>query len=273
MKTFPVNPIKHKGRPKSVPRAIQRHLEIARREVERLIHYYEVFLEFNDVAVQSRVAKMESEFWGFAKWAFGGEVVHRIDRLCERKPAQKKWRVHSLLAFLEELKDCAHLINREQYVGVVPNTVEAFVEKYPDDFDPPDCHDFFHRNEQFNRLAGKLNFSLQVSDIDKDIKRLRSVSRKITKYRNKHLAHIAFDRMRFRRPPSVLELGKAVSVLWRMTDKYIWLIKKSYYPLGSDRVDITEIFTKPWIESAADQKKLQKVFSERQRNLLHGFER
>ena len=142
MKKYPVNANKHKGRPKQVPRAVLRHLEITRKEVQRLIHFYEVFMEFNDIAMQSTVAKKESEFWTFAKLSFGGEIVHRIDRLCEKKPAQKKWKVHSLLALLEELKAYAHLINREQYVGVVPNTAEAFAKKYPDEFDPPDCYFF-----------------------------------------------------------------------------------------------------------------------------------
>lgn len=247
-------------------------MEISRREVERLIHFYEVFLEFNDVAMKSEVAKLESEFWGFAKWSFGGEIVHRIDRLCERNPKQKRWRVNSLSAFLEELKKHAQLVNREQFVGVVPNCVDAFVKKFPDNFDPPDCWDFYHRNEQFDRLVGKKRFSLHESNIERDLKKLKSVSKKISKYRNKHLAHIAHDRKRFKKPPSLLDFEEAIFTLWKITNKYVWLIKKSYYPIGSENIDITEIFRRPWIRSISDKKTLQRIFFERQQKSIRRIE-
>ena len=79
--------------------------------------------------------------------------------------------------------------------------------------------------------------------------------------------------MRFKNAPSLKELEAAIGTIWKITDKFIWLIKKSYYPMSDDLTDITEIFMKPWISDSSSRRRLQDSFHERQRASLDRFEK
>lgn len=154
------------GRPKRLPAKLRKHLTAIAHEVTWLNHYHEIFLQFTEVVKQSPVQEEKSVFWDFSKWALIGELVHRVDRICEGQWASKKRKVNSLGAFLDDIVPYAHLINRSSYVGAVPNTLTAFRKRHPRKDDPYIPADEFYRlNREMDRLIGKTKFALSESQV------------------------------------------------------------------------------------------------------------
>jgi hypothetical protein len=79
-------------------------LRSAWEEVLWLRHYFEIFCQFRDIADQSESDEEHSQFWDFVRWAFIGELIHRVDRICEPQWRNRKKRVLSLGAFLSDLR-------------------------------------------------------------------------------------------------------------------------------------------------------------------------
>ena len=144
-KTYPQNTAPQRGRPKKIPRKLRSHLQAIANEVTWLNHYHEVFLQFVDIADGSSAGGQSSEFWDFSRWAFFGELVHRVDRITEGQWKDKKRKVNSLGAFLDDIRPYVHLFNRGNYVGSTPNTFEQFKKTHPHKSNPYIPRDQFHR--------------------------------------------------------------------------------------------------------------------------------
>ena len=264
-KTYPQNNIKIRGRPKKIPRQLKKHLQAIANEVTWLNHYHEIFFQFNDIVNLSPVGQMRSAFWDFKSWAFIGELVHRVDRICEGQARQKKFRVNSLGSFLKDIQPYLHLFNRGNYVGATPNTLEQFKKTHPhrqDDYMPR--VDFHRLNGEMDRIIGKKNFSLTLTQVERDIKNLKKITRKISRYRNKHLAHMAVNKGKLP-PPNLVELNEAIKHIAKLTHKYFLLGLVGSHGLAFGNVDITSIFMQPWITSVTDRDALKKIFKARQK--------
>lgn len=262
---YPQNNLQHHGRPKVVPKRLRNHLAIVCREVRWLVHFQEISWQFREIVKQSSVADTDSSFWEFVGWAHGGEIVHRIDRLCERQWPDRQRRVLSFVAFLNELKPYANLVNREYYIGIVPNTEAQYIKKNPGRPGRlPDTFIFHHANRYFDKCVGKTKFALSSDYIDRDIRRLKKITRTIWRYRNKHLAHLAADRKKYK-PPSFVQVERAIELLRGLVNKYAVLVNNQSDDLEFGNVDITDIFMKPWI-SEDSQEPLVKQFDIYEKN-------
>lgn len=264
-KTYPQKPAGLRGRPNKIPHKLRSHLQAIANEVTWLNHYHEVFLQFIDIANGSTAGGQSSEFWDFSRWAFFGELVHRVDRITEGQWKDKKRKVNSLGAFLDDVRPHVNLFNRGNYVGATPNTVERFKKTHIHRHDPYIPYDEFHRlNREMDRLIGGKNFSLTENQVDADKKALKKITRKITRYRNKHLAHMAANKGKLP-PPNLQELTAAIKHIGKLTHKYFLIGLVGSHGLAFGNVDITALFTSPWIATSQDKQQLQKKFKTRQK--------
>lgn len=255
-----------RGRPRQFPKMLRKHLEVVAREVTYLNHFHEVFLQFNDILRQSPINQTNSAFWSFEKWAFVGELVHRVDRVCERQWPQKKKRVHSLGAFLEDIHPHLSLINRCNYIGATPNTLEAFRNKHPRKSDPFIPEEEFHRlNRELDKYLGKTKFALTPAQLERDKRLLRKQTKRVTYYRNKHLAHIP-QRPGRMRPPNLRELNSAIKHITQIAHKYFLLINVGSHAFDFGQVDITGIFMQPWIKGPTERDALRSISKQRNQN-------
>jgi hypothetical protein len=264
-KTYPQNTLPLRGRPKKIPRKLRNHLQAIAHEVTWLNHYHEVFLQFVDIVDGSNAGGQSSEFWDFSRWAFFGELVHRVDRITEDQWKQKKRKVNSLGAFLDDILPYVHLFSRGNYVGSTPNTFEQFRRTHPRKTDPYIPRDEFHRlNHEMDRLIGGKNFCLTEKQVNADKRALKKITLKITRYRNKHLAHMAVHKGKLP-PPNLKELNDAIKHIGKLTRKYFLIGLVGSHGLAFGNEDITKIFLSPWIASEQDRQALKKKFKERQK--------
>jgi hypothetical protein len=250
------------GRPREIPRTLKKHLREASHETYMLNHYLEVFLQFRDIVTQSGVVSTGSDFWEFCRWGLIGELVHRLIRICEGQPKQKKFRVHAFQAFLMDLKPYASVVTRERFVEARPNTPNTIMRKLRKAGRKPDAHLWYLKNQIFSEQVGKTKSSLTEADIDRDLRTIRKVSARIVRYRNKQLAHIS-AKGRGAYAPSVDEIVGAIKVVTKLVHKYSLLVQNESSP-STWSVDITNIFLVPWIDSHQIRTKLQLAFKERQ---------
>ena len=258
------NPIGSRGRPKKIPLKLRKHLKYIANEVTWLNHYHEIFLQFIDISGKSPVSSQSSDFWDFSNWAFFGELIHRVDRITEGQWKQKKRKVNSLGAFLDDARPFVHLFNRGNYIGATPNTIKQFRKSHIHKDDPYIPNDDFHRlNREMDGLIGKKNFSLTEKQVDADKNSLKKITRKITQYRNKHLAHMATNKGKIP-PPNLGELTEAIKHISKLTHKYFLIGLVGSHSLAFGNVDITKIFMLAWIGDSQDKQDLQKKFKSRQ---------
>ncbi len=237
-------------------------LDVATKEVTFLNHYADIRHQFNLIAAQSPVAETESEFWVFSHRAFAHEMIFRICRLCEAQARNKgkvvrHREVHSLRGVLEEFLEHPEFLSREHYIGVSPVTLEEYTKKHPNRFNPPDAFMFKKLNREFDEIVGVGQTHVSKATVASDIVALIAATKSMKVYRDKHLAHIAVKKGRFKNP-KFGEIPKAIRVIDRVMRKYFLIFNCSYHPLNFGDPDITAIFMKSWI---ADTEAKQAILS------------
>lgn len=78
-------------------------------------------------------------------------------------------------------------------------------------------------------------------------------------YRNKKIAHLAVKKGRFKNP-KLNEITKAIAAVDQIMRKYFLAINCSAHLLDFGHVNITDIFTKAWVENDSSKKKLLDAF-------------
>ncbi|MBY0471449.1 hypothetical protein K2X30_09805 [bacterium] len=246
-------------------------LNAAEKEVRLLKQFSDLRRQFNLIVNQSPVAASHSPFWTFAHNAFAFDLVLRVCKLTERQSrnrqgaVNKKKEVYSLQALLEEILEKPEYLSRGHYLGGIdPCTFEEYLRIHPSRRSPPDPSTFNRLNTEFDKIAGKGADHISKKSIELDVAELERVTKRLKAYRNKHLAHIAVKKGKFR-TPKYSEISVARRSIDKLMQKYFLLIYCSLPPNTTSRADeISDLFVEPWIASKTDRDRiLEKIKLER----------
>lgn len=205
-----------------------RWLDVIKAEIQDLVVSKYIFHEVQKMIAENPKIQVNNSFYRYITSTYVSHAVIGLRRQLKTDPQGI-----SLALLLQELIKTPEVLSRKYYVGLHEgSTVEDLAD------------------EDFDRFASPGASHIDPAQVEKDLQRLRDVTRKCEDFADKRIAHR--DK---REPKSLLtynEVDDCISLLDELYIKYLLMFEAKAMDtlLPTWQYDWKEIFRTPWLPPA-----------------------
>jgi len=240
-----------------------RWLDLTVKEVLILRSNIEMRSQLDLVIKQSPVKEIQDSFWRYLHFALLNDLVFKAVKICERQNTNKKRRIQSLRALMEECAEYSDYFTRRRFVGRIhPPKHDPGAGSGGDTQAFRSYHDYYNLNNIFDELVGAGQDRLPRPEIENDIALLDSSISSLKLARDKILAHN--DPQKHLYTSLTYEgIPNSVRVITHLTSKYYTLITRGHASMTLEyQSDLIRLFGVAWIENEDAKNKLRTRFDQ-----------